>query len=275
VIEKLGQNCFPVKVVTLGSVKKGYKIVNVQVTPQNVAIHDSDSMVKSISSLKAFVDVNGADRDIVLKCYCQVYNKNGTEIVQLNRRLSVSVKVEIAKQVPIVPIVHGTPLGGYIDSKRIITPDMALITGDPKIIDGIEELKTESINIQNATQTVSKICFVDLPVGVRLIDTPSNVSVNIKIEPEVSKRFNYTSDNITILNANNGIFKYNILTKNVGVMVEGASSELSNISQKELNPSIDVKGLKEGKHKIGLKVVLPAIIRLANQIDVLVEITRK
>jgi len=80
--------------------------------------------------------------------------------------------------VPIVPAVRGDGKN-YTDGIHRVVPEKAWISGPSDVIDLIDNLKTEPIDIENMSQSMTKIVNLVLPDGVRLVDTPRSVYVDV------------------------------------------------------------------------------------------------
>ena len=181
-MEKIGENYFPIEVISVGNLKDSYKIIKITTFPEIISVQNTDSIIKSIGSVKVFVDVDNLDKSIEVKKNCNIYNKNGMEIIDLAKNTSVTVKIEVAKEVNIVPVIIGTPSKNYINVIKTVNPSKALIEGDSQILDKITELRTEPIDVENQSENINKTSIITLPEGVKLVDTPSSVSVDISIE---------------------------------------------------------------------------------------------
>lgn len=273
-LEKVGENPFPVKVVLSGEPKENYKVVSVEAVPETVSIEATDSIINSIGEVKAFVDVSDISRDLVIKSDCKVYDKDNKEITELDKKLSVEVKIEIAKEVPIVPSVKGKPAKNYTDGIHKVNPSKALITGPSDVINMIDNLRTLPIDIENISESMTQTVDLELPSGVRLIDTPRSVKVDVVIERLATKKFSFGSKDIVIENKDD-LYKYTIENENIVVDISGNWEELEKISKDSLKPSIDVGGLTEGTYNRPLKVVLPNTVHLLQNYEVRVELKKR
>ncbi|AUG57243.1 MAG TPA: hypothetical protein DCE02_00945 [Ruminiclostridium sp.] len=275
-LEKVEKNSFPVNIVIEGKPKENYKLIGVSSTPETIFVEATDSVVNSIGEIKVFVDISNITSEMVIQKECVVYDVNGEVLEDEELIFNVNVEVEMAKEVPIVPVVKGKPARNYIDGVHKVSPDKALITGPPDIIEWIDNVKTQEIDIENANQSVTKTVELNIPEGVRLIETPENVYVDVVIEKVAVREFTIKSWDIAIENAViDGSLIYEIPGTDINISIEGRKEELDRISVENLKPSIDVEGLKEGRHKRTLKVVLPRTVDLLEDYEVEVIIEKK
>ena len=154
-------------------------------------------------------------------------------------------------------------------------PNKALITGPPDVIEWIDNVKTEEIDIENANQSMTKMVDLNIPEGVRLVDTSENVYVDVIIEKIAVREFTVKSWDLVIENAViDDSLVYDIPETDINISIQGRKEELERISVSSLKPSIDVEGLKEGKHKRTLKVVLPRTVDLLEDYEIEVVINK-
>ncbi|NLD47789.1 MAG: hypothetical protein GX660_11415 [Clostridiaceae bacterium] len=273
-LEKVGENPFPVRVVLSGEPKENYKVVSVEAVPETVSIEAADSIINDIGEVKTFVDISDISRDLVMKSDCKVYNKDGNEIVELDKKLSVEVKIELAKEVPIVPSVKGKPSKNFTDGIHKVNPSKALITGSADVINMIDNLRTLPIDIENISESMTHMIDLELPSGVRLVETPRSVRVDVIIERLATKKFTFDSKDIEMENKDDS-YKYTIENDNINIDISGNWEELEKISKDSLKPSIDVNGLTEGTYTRVLKVLLPNTVQLLQNYEIRVELKKR
>lgn len=271
--DKLGENPFPVKVVATGKPKENYKVVRANAIPGTVSIEATDDIINSIGEVRAYVDVDNLSNDLVVNKECVVYNKEGEKIVELDKKLSVDISIELAKEVPIVPTVRGRPAKNYTDGIHRVVPEKALIAGSNEVVDLVDNLKTEPIDIDNMAANMTKIVNLVLPDGVRLVDTPRSVYVDVVIEELAEKEFTFTKGDIVFDNTvKNNSLKYEVVDEVIKIRLTATKEELDKIVPESLRLSVDVNGLSEGEHKRTLNVVLADTVKLVENYDVRISI---
>lgn len=274
-LEKIEKKAFPLQVELTGQPKENYKIINMTQVPESVTLEDVESVINQVASVKSFIDISNLDDDKTVKQECKVYDKNGKEITKLSKNLSVEVKLEVAKEVPVNLVVTGKPAQDYLEGEKKISPEKVLIAGPKEIVSGIAGLKTEPVSIENSRENVSTKTAISLPEGVRLVNSPKEVLVNITIESLVNKSFTIAKDDIAILNfSDEELLDFEIVTESVEITLKGKQADLQNISAARMKPSIDVGGLEEGTHSVPLNIELPAGVRLLEKRNIEVKITK-
>jgi YbbR domain-containing protein len=275
-IGKIEENPFIVQVETYGNLPSGYEIISKTADPDTVQIEALDSVISSVGSVKVFVDVSGFSKSLqVRNRTCKVYNKNGEEMPELSKKLTVDVKIEIGKRVPVIPITNGALTDDYIEGTNTVTPEKVLLTGDHNILSGINEIKTEPISIENATKTYKTQVLMQIPDGIKLVSTTREVSVTVEIIKLEKRSFSIPKEDITIEGMKtDGTVDYEI-TGPVTIKLRGKIEDLNKVTVSNLLSSISVDGLEDGNHNVPLKVVLPANITQIDEVLVPVKITTK
>lgn len=275
-IDKKKVKAFNVQVVTNGTLKNGYKVINSVPAPAVIQIQGYDSLIASIDTVKAFADVSKLDKDNTVKSECRVFDKSGREINEFSGQYSVDIKAEIGKEVPIKPVIKGEPADNYVEGEKTVKPATAVISGDTVILNDINEVKTEAVSIENSKENVMEYSAIKLPYGVKLVNTPGQVQVNIDIEGPLSKEIVLNREDISIINTSvDNNLKYDIQTQSITLNLIGNQKGLEAINNSIIKPNIDVGGLGEGTHKVLLKVSLPAEVKLNVQHEIEIKIEKR
>jgi len=275
-LEKYSQNLFRVDVTPVGAPKKNYKIIRVTATPESVAIQGMDSQIKAVAAVKTVIDVSNLDRDIVVKKECKVYNKDGEELPSIGKNLNVDVKVEVAKEVPLAFSVKGTPAKDFVETGRQITPEKVLITGPPEVVTKIEELKVEQASIDNITSNFEMQRKIMLPNGVKLYNSPQEAVVSVTVEQLKDREIAIDKADISFTgSAQETSLQYEVLTQDIKIILRGKQEDLDKLDLSSLRPYVEVNDIKEGTHKLPLKVLLPYGVSSPQEILVEVKVTKK
>ncbi len=273
-LERIERSTLPVQVVFTGTPKDSYKIVAVTKTPENITIENMASLIGSADSIRAMVDITGLDKDLVIKKECKVYDKNGQEIAALSKNLSVDIKIDVAREVPVTLITEGNLPINYIETSRQYTPVKVLVDGPYDIVSKLTELKTGILSINNITANISKTVPLKLPTGAKLINTPEEVHVSILVEKLAEKVFLINKGNILYMNPDEQ-FSYEVQEQQVKVTVSGRQQDIDLLDPTKIFPAADVNGLGEGTHRIILEVTLPSGLTQAGQVTADIKINKK
>jgi len=275
-LEKIGENLYPIEVTTVGKAKENYRVVGISITPQTISIEATNSVISSIGKVMAVADITGIKSDTSMKLMCKVYDKEGNEMPEFSDKYSVEARIEVAKEVSVIPVVKGKPAKDYVDGVHKVSPDKVLISGPSNLLDSIDNLKTESIDIEDLDASVTKTANIVLPSGVNLVNSQKAVSVSVEIVPLSVKKYKIKAEDIIMENEElDDSLTYKIADEEIEIEIKGTMEELDKIVESKLKPSIDVRGLKEGTYKRTLKVVLPSTLKLSQDVEVEVVIERK
>lgn len=255
-------NNFPVELVNQVTLKPGYKLLKVVLNPETITIVNEEGLINSVGSIKAVLDTKDIDRNVVEKVNCKVYNKDGKEITGMSS-LTVSVSVEVAKEVPVTLVTKGKPTDDFVVTQTTVTPDTMLITGPPEQLANIIDLKTDPIDIENKNQSFNVTPVIKLPQGIKFADPQKDAIVGVTIEKLAIKDISVSKSDIKLANTSaDGSLSYEILTENIPLQLKGRVSDLDGIRLDTLLPSIDLAGLTEGTHKLPLSIILPPQVKL-------------
>jgi YbbR domain-containing protein len=257
------------------SMKPGYVLLNTTMSSDNVTINGEETLIDSVDKIKADLEVKDLDRNMTQQVKCKVYDKAGNEITSLGNKLYVTVKLEVAKQVPISLITRGSLAADAIETQRIINPVNVLITGPADIIANINELKTEQVDISGVDSNYNAQVSLVVPDGVKLENSDGKVNVAISIEKLITRDIELNRSDISILNANNsGTVNYEIKTDKLTIQLKGKNADLNNVRVANLKPAVDVAGLAEGQYSLPLNITLPSNIKLLQKAEVEVVISK-
>lgn len=275
-MEKIEKNPYIVDLVTNGDLKQGFKIIKTTITPDTIALQGVNSLMKSVGAIKAFLDITNLDKDLAVRKDCKVYNKKGEEIPELSRNLTVDIKLEVAKEVPIIPVEKGKPAKNFIETGKKVKPLTVMITGAPEVLAKISDLKTEPVDIENVSANVDIKRLIKLPDGVKLYNSPEEVAVSVLIDQVAERQLTISKDDIGFVNTEfDNSLKYEIQVPDIVITVRGNKADLDKLDITTIKPSVDVGGMTDGLQKIPLKVTLPNMVKLSQEYTIDVKIEKK
>ena len=257
------------------TMKPGYVLLKTTMSPESLPIYGEEFTIDSVGSIKAVLEVKDLDRDTSKVVQCKAYNKDGKELSGLSNDLKVTVKLEVAKEVPISLVTSGRLADDYVETLRIIEPVKALITGKVETLADISSIKTEPVEIDTIAGNFTASVPLVVPEGVKLVNTPNEITVNINVEKLVLREINLIKDDISILNAvNDGSLQYEIKTDAMMLQFKGRQADVNAIKIDNLKPAVDVAGLAEGTHRLLLNISASTQVKLMQKIYVEVVISK-
>lgn len=276
-LEKIIQKYFKVGIKTSGTVKKGYQLINTKVVPDTVSVDGSESIIKSIASVKADVDINNLDKKLTIEKECKFYNDKGEDISSsVTGNVTVTIQIEVAKEVKVIPSVKGTPAKNYVYSDLQAVPDKVLVTGPADVLANISEIKAEPVNINGMTSSNTIKSNLILPKDISTVDNGTDVNIYVIIEKEGQKDLTVSKENITVIYPGNiESPRYSIVPNGIHISLKGRAADLAKIDINSLNPSINIIELADkpaGIYKVPLRLSLPANVVAAGKYEIEVQV---
>ncbi len=257
------------------SLKPGYVLLNTALSQETIQIFGEETLIDSVDSIKAKLELKDVDRDMTTQVQCNVYNKAGKEIASLSKDLKVNVKVEVAKEVPVALVTRGRLAADYVETLRVIDPVKVLITGSVEDLESLRDIKTEQVDIDGLDSNFTASVPLVVPEGVKLVNSPAEIIANISVEKLAVRTIEFGKDDVNILNANNdGTLVYEIITDRLLLQFKGRQAEVDAIRVTDLRPAVDVSGLGEGTHRLRLNIKVPNQAKLVQQVNAEVKISK-
>lgn len=304
-IEPKLTDSFALQTETSGSVADGYELDSIVPEQNQIRVSGPESVVSSIASAKATVDVSGATGSISTYSDVKLYNANGGIIDTTNLTMNItSVKVNVLilplKTVPVEIGVSGTPADGYIRNGIVTAdPDTVKLAGKASVLAGIDKISVPASDVDITGSTASYQTTVNLkdylPDGVSLAEDnfDGTVSITVGIEEAESAQINVGISDISLENVPSG-YRAEITSVNDGkkttsalsdtptftIQLTGLSSALDAIRVSDLAPSIDVEKLirtsgadtTEGVYTAQVQISRPDSVEIDNSITASVEV---
>lgn len=273
--EKISSKFFNVEVKTEGNIKEGYIIIGKSASPDVIALSGLESTINSVASIVVFVDITNLDRDLIVRKDCKVLDSNGEDISEFSGKYNVDVSLQVAKQVPVLPLLNNSSSDGSIVKASSVNPNKVYITGSFDLISQINELYTQAIDISNINDTTTLTVPIVLPEGVSLYNSPQEAQVSVTVEKAGTREITIDRSIISIKSNNNTSgYKIEITTPSVVAKLKGMVSVLNQIDPQSLAPVIDVTNMTEGTHTVPLNLTLPDGVSLVEDSFADVKITK-
>lgn len=266
---------FPVELKSNVTMKPGYVLINTTMTPNSQSFLAEESIIDSVDTIKANLDIKNLDRDTTQTIVCMVYNKQGNEIPSLSTGLKVSVTLEVAKEVPVYLVTRGRLATDYVETLRVIDPVKILLSGPADALSKLSDIKTEQIDIDKINGNFTTTVPLVVPDGMKLVNSPKDITVNISVEKLVVRDIELLQKDISILNGiNDGTMNYEIKTEKLMIKIKGRQPDVDAVKIDDLKPAVDVFDLAEGTHNLPLNINLPSQVKLMTEGNVEIKIAK-
>lgn len=283
-----------------------YTVGNMTSDLDRIEIEGPESVVNSVKTAAAVVDVSGLTRSMNVNANIVLYDvKNQpvetsdvdasrVKVVNNSGKLTVRTEVEIleTKYVPIKCNVTGEPASGYEKTEIKCEPDKVQIAGDPKVISKINDITISDpeLDVTGSTQEFSYPVDLDkyLPEGVRFAsqDFKGKATVVVGISKSASKNFAVDLKNITVENPVQG-YDVKIDTdeyESVALTLLGMDAALAAVDESSLKGTVDATqlikengadGIRDGVYSARIKWTnLPDGVKIADDAEVYVRVRK-
>lgn len=257
-IEERGSGTYDVVVdySNLDQMPEGFEIESATVTPQQVEITSAQSVIDRISSVKAFVDVEGIEESMTLTDVpVRIYDNEGN---QMNARIepgTVTVDLEVINPSKEVPI-DVTTTGELPDGVRLIETaaqaENVTVYAPSSQLEGIEQVEIEPIDLSEITETTT------LEVTLLVPDNATSLSretIEVTIEVEEETETTLDDVDITIDNVTDGLNATFVSPESgqIAVTFSGFPSDLEAMNVDQLDLVVNANNLEEGEHNRSLE----------------------
>lgn len=297
-IEDVAEKDFMITVNTTGTPGTGYEIGECVAQPEMVTIQGPNSIVNTIKSVVATVDVSGLTKSTQLKESLTIIDQNGERltsdamsfltIFNVNENQEIDVSVELWRVVDDIKVIAqyvGEPARGYQVDKIITTPETISVAGSEEALKFLEEnsntikIPEEMINIEGASQDIQTNIKLSSILkeedGFKIpAELAQSVYVRINILPNGSREYSVDSADIAIEGLAPNL-RMSFIQSKVSVRIKATNHELNVLSQNtdRIKISMDLTGYTAGQYTVPLKVVLPSQYELIEEMNIIVLLT--
>lgn len=268
---------------------RGYEIGSLTSNPEKIKITGPMSLINKIDKVNASIDVDGAIEDVVQEKDVKIIDKNGEEFTDSDMGYlnvsSVYVTARLWKvqtDVKIKAQYSGTPASGYQVESISTTPNVISVAGSEDALAALKEQGNTIILPENVadisdckTDLEEKINISDyLPDGLKLTsDSSEDLFVRVNILPEGSSVCEIPTKNILVNNPPDGM-QVSFDTAKIEIRVKKSEDDLADLSEGEIEASINLEGMSEGSHEVPVDIEIPKGYELVDEVTTGIEISR-
>lgn len=257
-LDKIVQSQKPVEIVYDGEPASGYQIGNYEISPNEILIEGPSSRIESVAKVIAEIDIEGTRENIRRNVPIKAVDGQGKDIIGIDvktKNANIYLSLVKLKNVPIKPIITGAVKEGYKITSIDIEPVNTTIRAKEGIVNGVTELLTKSINVDELDSTLVTQVNLDMP---RYIETPylqGLPEIRIEVEKIETKEFTFKADEISVNNLNDALTT-NIgeLDQDIKVKISDVRSILEDVTRSDLELILDAEGLEEGTYTLVLQL---------------------
>ena len=252
----------PVKVSLVGEVARGYEQGDIIVDPAMILVTGPEDEVNRLDAARISVFLESPREDYMVVRPPTWLGSDGRPVglghVSTNvSEVTVSIAVNQIEGFKVVPIIAdwvGVPPTGYRLLGIEVEPESALVSGLPTILDGVQSIRTDTINISGTVESFEQPITLDLPQGVVLNDIQS-VVVQFDIEPILSSDVVRKSVEIRALGEG---LTATLQTEEVTVFIFGPLPVLNSVTPDDVSVTLDLLDLPPGTYNLQPLVTVTA-----------------
>lgn len=268
---------------------RGYEVGTLSSNPEKIKITGLISLINKIDRVNAAIDVSDASEDVTEETEVTVIDKNGevfsdTDMAYLNvSKVYVTARLwEVRSDVRIRAEYSGTAAEGYEAESITTTPNVITVAGSTSALEALEEqnntiwIPADAVDISGEKSDYEeKINISDyLPEGLKLTaDSSEDLFIRVNILPEGSSVCEVPTKNIIVENAPDTM-QVAFDTAMIEVRVKKTSEDLEDLTEKEIQASIDLEDIEEGSHELPVEIRLPEGYELVDEVTTGVEVSR-
>lgn len=273
VVEKILTKELPVDIKYTGTAKDPFTSVQAVTTPEKVTLWGPESVISSIASLEASIDLGTITDGGTTSLKFRILDQQGGDVTNdANIRkstdtVSVTSSIYRIKDVKVVPEYTGALPEGYALKNFSAVPQTVRLGSKDLSVDALTEVRTTPIDLSGITRDTKLTTTLAVPDGITNLSDTLEIEVTLQIETVETKTVSI--QNVSVHNAASGML-YSVRGLPVEVRISGASSLMDSPT---VTASVDVAGYAEGSHQLPLILEMKEGISTVGETYVTVEIT--
>ncbi|MGD6819197.1 CdaR family protein [Metabacillus sp. 84] len=252
---------FPVEASFINEeqIAEGYKPGEPVLKPNKVQITGSKAIIDQVSYVRARVNLQGANKEVVQQAQVIVYDKAGNilPVETSPRNIEVTVPVESPKKtLPVKLKQTGEPPEGISIRSISITPSEVTAYGPQNILDALEEISGPELDLSQIKEDDVVELGLPLPEGVTRL-SEQKVQVKIDVNKEEEKVLEGVPIQTTGLDEGKQVEYLNPDNQAFDISVTGLERQLNKVTSGDFELVVDASGLEDGEQKVKVEVKGP------------------
>lgn len=265
-LEDMMSKQYLIRASTTGNVAEGYALGDVTVpTPNLLTVSGPKSIVDTIASVVAAIDVEGMSVNVSGNVIPVLYDKDGNEIdttrlTLSNNTVTISARILVVREVPVRVSASGTPASGYRVSSVAVEPEKIKIKGSASAVNTVTAINVpgDAVNVDGADGDLTTTVEVQdsLPEGISLLDSSDGiVSVKVTVEPYRTLKYLIKRDQITV----DGLSEeYELrFTSPLNISVSAFEKDFEGLDANDITGVVDAEGRGPGSYSLPVTINLP------------------
>ncbi len=175
---------------------------------------------------------------------------------QKTTSIDITIDRKITKEMRVVVPIKGS-LRNRFSISDITVLDTVVVTGPKEMLRNVDEVMTESLNVQNRNKSFTRTLRLMNPSS--LIDFSEEiVTVNVTLDTTIERTF--VNIPLKLLYAPNQLAYTEKITLDT-LIVQGAKSRMADLKKSDIEVRIRLINMPVGTHSLPAEVVLPEYIK--------------
>ncbi|MBQ8164698.1 MAG: hypothetical protein IJZ94_04725 [Clostridia bacterium] len=241
---------------------EGFEFISVKAEPDSVPISGFVSDIEGLDYIKVSLSDNVENGTInsnrTISLLGRYITNSGHDVTANFEPEKITVKIEVAKRVPITYTVVGSPREDCYLLKHGISSETVLLQGDSDVVSKITEIDLGEIDITGISEKLNRdIDLKDyLPSGVTIYGDSIRYIV-VDVESYVTKQIEMSLDDISQPGKNDAEYEYDIrfadslkaVNNKVKVTIKGKAADIENMTIGSLTPVLDLSDKNIGSYR--------------------------
>ena len=223
----------------------GFEFLSVVSEPESIQISGFASDIEEIDFIKVFLkdslSEKSIDSDKIGSFLGHYILKSGEDATAEYDSEKITVKIEVAKRVPVKYTLVGEPHSDYYVASNSVSEKTVLIRGSSMALRNIKEIDLGEISIENSQESFNKTINLQeyLPADVKAYQI-NTVDVNVEILKYETRSFTVRLDEISMTGKKDE-YEYEFKPESFEISVKGKPTDLDNLSATSLGATINLE----------------------------------
>jgi YbbR domain-containing protein len=256
---------FPVEISLIGGLPQGVTLGPPHVTPAKVTVTGAATQLEEIRHAIVTVDTSNLPQQAATSLQVRLLDANGQEVhgptidpPLVTAQWTVQESV-IAKVVPVVPSVVGTPPPPLAVTDISTDPATVTLQGPAHVLQGVTAVSTAPVNLRNAKTDFTQQVGLQIPTGTST--SVSHVTVAVRLGGgSLSTVFQVP---VQVVGVRRGV-RLRVVPSLVDVQVEGPTAVVGRLTAASIHIVVDAGGRGAGRYQVTPQAQLPQGVRVVN-----------
>lgn len=263
-VDTLEAKVFPIQSKIEGKPEEGTYMNNPTIRPVEAEVTGPSKYLTKVEKVIVYGKVESFTSAKEVSLPLMAVDKSGNEIKEVSispQTASVTLLISKIKTIPIKVVLEGKVSNNYVLDSVDNSVENVQITGEDSVLNSIESISTESIDINNLSDSKEVDAKLVLPQEVILVNSKNSVKIKLNVDKIDSKSLSCEIKGINLDNSLN----YNFDPSTINILISGQSKKIKDISEKDITATVDLKGVNEGNTTLPVNVTVPPEINIVSK----------